>query len=343
MNLFDALGNRITGVSFGASTTGFTFDNTAGLGSTTLPLPVVSTLSVAGVNGAFVAADGVETGSPGTIGIDANDDDGDGFTNIQEIGSAGAPPGNVFGSNPLNPASRPEVCDGADNDLNEGIDEGFLDSDNDGVKDCVDTDNDNDGIANSVDPLPLSATNETFSDALAPLGGSTAGRILTRNGKTVTITDATPNPGTGVQVVVSGPGSGPVEIRLDGKAETISLPNGDYLLTDPAATSTVAVGAGGPAQITTVLNGFPILIVVGNGSSVTYTETSGANGTLTGFRVDAVAGNVTLNGVALSAPLTLVGPPESTDACKKDGWQSFNFPVSFRNQGNCVSFVATAK
>ena len=70
MNLFDAVGNRITGVSFGASTTGFTFDNAAGLGSTTLPLPTISTLSVAGVNGAFVAADGVEIGSPGTTMAD---------------------------------------------------------------------------------------------------------------------------------------------------------------------------------------------------------------------------------------------------------------------------------
>ena len=71
VNLFDALGNRTTGVSFGASVTGFTFDNRAGLGSTTLPLPVVSTLSAAGVNGAFLAADGVETGSPWTIVADA--------------------------------------------------------------------------------------------------------------------------------------------------------------------------------------------------------------------------------------------------------------------------------
>ncbi len=67
VNLFDASGNRITGVSFGTSTTGLTFDNTVGLGSTTLPLPTLSTLSTTGVNGAFLAADGLETGSPGTI------------------------------------------------------------------------------------------------------------------------------------------------------------------------------------------------------------------------------------------------------------------------------------
>ncbi|WP_445636577.1 LTD domain-containing protein [Nostoc sp. DSM 114161] len=66
VNLFDLSGNRITGIRFGTSTTGFTFDNKAGVGSTTLPLPTVSTLSVAGVNGAFVATNVPETGSPGT-------------------------------------------------------------------------------------------------------------------------------------------------------------------------------------------------------------------------------------------------------------------------------------
>ncbi len=340
VNLFDALGNRITGVSFGASVTGFTFDNSAGLGSTTLPLPVISTLSAAGVNGAFLAADGVETGSPGTIGTDANEDgDGDGITNIQEVGSAGVPPGNFFGSNPLNPTSKPEMCDGVDNDGNEGIDEGFPDADGDGIRNCVDTDNDNDGIADDVDPLPFDATNETFSDAIPALGGSSVGTILARNGKAVTIVDATPNPGAGVEVAVSGAGSGPVQIQLDGKVATISLPDGAYVLTDPVATSTVEVGAGGPAQITTVLNGFPVVVMVGSGSSVTYTETSSAAGILTGFAVDAVAGNVTLNGAALSAPVTLIGPPQSADECKRGGWQTFNFPVTFTNQGDCVSYA----
>jgi uncharacterized protein YjiK len=69
VNLFDASGNRITGVSFGASPTGpfATFDNKAGLGSTALPLPTVSQLSAVGVNGAFAAPnDSAEIGSPGT-------------------------------------------------------------------------------------------------------------------------------------------------------------------------------------------------------------------------------------------------------------------------------------
>jgi hypothetical protein len=68
VNLFDAAGNRVTGVRFSAAPTGSplaTFDNTSGLGSTTLPLPAVSAASVAGVNGAFLAFNGAEIGSPG--------------------------------------------------------------------------------------------------------------------------------------------------------------------------------------------------------------------------------------------------------------------------------------
>lgn len=64
VNLFDSGGARVTGVQFGAATTNVTFDNAAGVGGTTLPLPTISQLSVAGVNGAFSAAGSVEIGSP---------------------------------------------------------------------------------------------------------------------------------------------------------------------------------------------------------------------------------------------------------------------------------------
>ena len=33
-------------------------------------------------------------------------------------------------------------------------------------------------------------------------------------------------------------------------------------------------------------------------------------------------------------------PPTSKDQCKKNGWKSFNNPT-FKNQGDCVSYVAT--
>jgi uncharacterized protein YjiK len=66
VNVFNAAGEQMTGVSFGAATTGVSFDNAAGIGGTTAPIPTISTLSKAGFNGAFRNAAG-EVGSPGAI------------------------------------------------------------------------------------------------------------------------------------------------------------------------------------------------------------------------------------------------------------------------------------
>jgi uncharacterized protein YjiK/phosphodiesterase/alkaline phosphatase D-like protein len=70
VNLYNATGTLITGISFGASVTtdgkSASFDNKAGLGSTILPTPVVAALSAIETNGGFLAADSLETGSPGT-------------------------------------------------------------------------------------------------------------------------------------------------------------------------------------------------------------------------------------------------------------------------------------
>jgi len=58
------------------------------------------------------------------------DSDSDGVSDVDELAA---------GSDPLNTASTPEVCDGLDNDLDGLTDEGFSDTDGDGVADCVDT------------------------------------------------------------------------------------------------------------------------------------------------------------------------------------------------------------
>lgn len=38
-----------------------------------------------------------------------------------------------------------------------------------------------------------------------------------------------------------------------------------------------------------------------------------------------------------------VGPPATKDACKKDGWQQFNTPREFKNQGDCQSYFVNGK
>lgn len=65
VNVFDASGALQARVEFGASGTAAplrTFDNAAGLNNS-----AISQLSVVGVNGAFLSADGQEIGSPGLI------------------------------------------------------------------------------------------------------------------------------------------------------------------------------------------------------------------------------------------------------------------------------------
>jgi hypothetical protein len=65
VNIFNRIGEPVTGVNFGADTAKASFDNIAGIGGTTNPPPTITTVSKPGVNGAFRNAGG-EIGSPGT-------------------------------------------------------------------------------------------------------------------------------------------------------------------------------------------------------------------------------------------------------------------------------------
>jgi len=38
-----------------------------------------------------------------------------------------------------------------------------------------------------------------------------------------------------------------------------------------------------------------------------------------------------------------VGPPASKDDCKDGGWQTFDSPREFKNQGDCIQFFNTGK
>jgi hypothetical protein len=67
VNIYNAGGNQVTGVGFGLATVGVSFDNSAGAGSSTQPVPLIATLSVIGVRGAFSSAN-VASGQPNEIG-----------------------------------------------------------------------------------------------------------------------------------------------------------------------------------------------------------------------------------------------------------------------------------
>ena len=72
------------------------------------------------------------------------DDDEDGAPDAQDCA-------------PLDPAAYPgaaEICDGKDNDCDGRTDEGFLDTNQDGQTNCVDTDDDGDGVLDGEDNCP---------------------------------------------------------------------------------------------------------------------------------------------------------------------------------------------
>jgi hypothetical protein len=75
------------------------------------------------------AAESVDTDGDSTGNNADTDDDNDTVSDADEIAA---------GSNPLNAVSRPEVCDGADNDADGATDEGFPNFDADAQADCVD-------------------------------------------------------------------------------------------------------------------------------------------------------------------------------------------------------------
>ena len=82
------------------------------------------------------------------------DADGDGFTNVEE---------SVDGSDLLNAASTPEICDGIDNDLDGLVNEGYDRDPVNGTPDCSDaaSDSDDDNIYN---PTDTDDDNDGFSD-----------------------------------------------------------------------------------------------------------------------------------------------------------------------------------
>jgi hypothetical protein len=67
---------------------------------------------------------------------------------------------------------------------------------------------------------------------------------------------------------------------------------------------------------------------------------SGWNGNFEGA-ADGLAINGTVYDFEPGIPV--IGPPTSMDECKNGGWQQFNTPRYFWNQGDCVSYVQTGQ
>lgn len=56
---------------------------------------------------------------------------------------------------------------------------------------------------------------------------------------------------------------------------------------------------------------------------------------------DTSVDGVSFNDTLYDFETVTLAVPQNKDECKKGGWESFSAPVSFKNQGQCVSFVET--
>ena len=63
-----------------------------------------------------------------------------------------------------------ELCDGADNDCDGETDDGFADSDDDKLADCLDDDDDNDGVLDVADNCTVTANGDQLNTDNDPLG-----------------------------------------------------------------------------------------------------------------------------------------------------------------------------
>jgi hypothetical protein len=120
---------------------------------------------------ALIYIDQLDTDGDGLADACDPDDDNDGFSDSQELAA---------GSDPLDPDSTPEVCDGIDNDLDALIDEGFLNTDGDALADCVDDDDDGDGMPDSYEHY-YTCLNPLVYDANADPDGDTITNIQEYN------------------------------------------------------------------------------------------------------------------------------------------------------------------
>ncbi len=106
---------------------------------------------------AFEACDGIDNNCNKQVDEGYADFDLDGKANCIDPDDDDDGDPDATDCQPLNPETynnAVELCDGFDNNCNQKVDEGFVNTDGDGEADCIDNDDDNDGDPDVVDCHP---------------------------------------------------------------------------------------------------------------------------------------------------------------------------------------------
>jgi endonuclease G len=288
------------------------------------PLNAASTCEVC--DGADNDLDGsVDEGFPNTDGdgqadcVDA-DDDNDNISDADEL---------ACGSNPLNAASTCEACDGVDNDLDGTIDEGFPNTDGDGQADCVDADDDNDNISDvdeaacGSNPLNSASTCEVCDGADNDLDSAVDEGFPNTDGDgQADCVDADDDNDGTLDTAEGACGSNP--LNANSRCEICDGIDNDLDgMTDEGFADTDNDGQADCVDPDD--DNDTVIDAIDNCPFVANTNQADADQDGFGDACDAQ-----------------IGPP-TKDQCKNGGWQFFNYPRRFNNQGDCIQFVNTGK
>ena len=120
---------------------------------------------------------------------------------------------------------------------------------------------------------------------------------------------------------------GYVANSFDNTVSVIDTDSNKFVATIPVGTF--------PSGVATTPDGTRAYVTNAGSNSVSVIDTA-TNSVETTFGVGTYPYGVAIHTLG-------IGPPTTTDQCKKGGWQTFNVPRTFKNQGDCVSFVNTGK